>query len=334
MANEKIQFAVLGAGRIGQVHARTIAANSDAQLTCIADAAPQAAQAIADRYGCEIATIDDIADNSAIDAVVICTPTDTHADLIEQFARTGKAIFCEKPIDLDVGRVRTCLTAIERTGTPVMVGFNRRFDPHFAAVKTAITDGKIGDVELVQITSRDPGPPGGSYIKVSGGIFRDMMIHDFDMARFLLGEEPVRVQASGSVLVNAEIGELGDYDTASALLTTGSGKQCVITNSRRAAYGYDQRIEVHGSKGAITAENQRPVDIEIATAGGYTRPPLHDFFMDRYVDAFAIELAAFIAALREDRAPNPSGEDGLRALLIADAAVKSAQSGQAGEVRA
>src|SRR5690606_24566338 len=172
---------------------------------------------------------------------------DTHADLIERFARAGKAIFCEKPIDLDVKRVKKCLTVVEKTGATLMVGFNRRFDPHFMAVRKAIDDGAIGKVEMVSITSRDPGPPPADYITRSGGIFRDMTIHDFDMARFLMGEEIATVAASASVLVDPEIGKLGDYDSASIILTTASGRQCVISNSRRAAYGYDQRIEVHGS---------------------------------------------------------------------------------------
>jgi myo-inositol 2-dehydrogenase/D-chiro-inositol 1-dehydrogenase len=185
---------------------------------------------------------------------------------------------------------------------------------------------------MVQITSRDPGAPPASYIKTSGGIFRDMTIHDFDMARFLLGEEPVSVFASASVLVDKEIGKLGDYDSASVILTTASGKQCAISNSRRATYGYDQRIEVHGSKGVISAENQRPVSIEIANASGYTRPPLHDFFMTRYVDAYAAEIAAFIAVIARGKSPSPSGKDGLAALLLAEAALQSVAKKRAIEV--
>ncbi|EFG4742200.1 inositol 2-dehydrogenase, partial [Escherichia coli] len=187
----------------------------------------------------------------------------------------------------------------------------RRFDPHFAAVRKAIDDGAIGTVEQVVITSRDPGPPPVDYIKRSGGIFRDMTIHDFDMARFLLGEEPVKVSAYGSVLVDKAIGEAGDFDTVSVILETASGKQCVISNSRRATYGYDQRIEVHGSKGMAAAENQRPVSIEIANGSGYTRPPLHDFFMTRYIDAYANEIASFIAAMSKGGKASPSGKDGL-----------------------
>jgi myo-inositol 2-dehydrogenase/D-chiro-inositol 1-dehydrogenase len=324
-----IGFALLGAGRIGKVHAQAVAGNPDARLVSVSDAVEDAANALAARYGCDVRSLDEVAQSDDVDAVVICTPTDTHADLIEKYARAGKAIFCEKPIDLDVGRVRACLEVVEETGAAFMVGFNRRFDPHFAAVRAEIDRGGIGDVEMVTIISRDPAPPPADYIRRSGGIFRDMTIHDFDMARFLLGEEPVRVQASGSVLVDPEIGELGDWDSVSAILTTASGKQCVISNSRRATYGYDQRIEVHGSRGAIAAENQRAVSIEIATAEGFTRPPLHDFFMTRYTSAYAREIAEFIKAIADGARPSPSGEDGLRALAIADAAVKSAETGRA-----
>ncbi|MFV2093764.1 MAG: inositol 2-dehydrogenase, partial [Hyphomicrobiales bacterium] len=263
------------------------------------------------------------AGSSDIDAVAICTPTDTHADLIEQFARAGKAIFCEKPIDLDVDRARACLKIVADTDTKLMVGFNRRFDAHFAAVRAAIDEGRIGRVEMVSITSRDPGPPPADYIAKSGGIFADMTIHDFDMARFLLGEEIATVYASAAVLVDAGIADLGDFDSASIVLTTASGRQCLISNSRRAAYGYDQRIEVHGSKGTICAENQRPVSIELANAQGFLRPPLHNFFMTRYTQSYASEIAAFIDALAGGGAPAPSGADGLSALILARAALQS-----------
>ncbi len=318
-----VRFGLLGAGRIGKVHAKAVSGNPDAVLVAVADAFSAAAEAIAKAYGCEVRTIEAIEAASDIDAVVICTPTDTHADLIERFARAGKAIFCEKPIDLDVDRVKACLKVVSETRAKLMVGFNRRFDPHFMAVRKAIDDGRIGDVEMVTITSRDPGAPPVDYIKRSGGIFRDMTIHDFDMARFLLGEEPVSVTATAAVLVDKAIGEAGDFDSVSVILQTASGKQAVISNSRRATYGYDQRIEVHGSKGAVAAENQRPVSIEIATGEGYTRPPLHDFFMTRYTEAYANEIESFIAAIEKGAEITPSGKDGLAALALADAAVRS-----------
>lgn len=318
-----VNIALLGAGRIGKVHAKAVTSTEGATLVAVADAFPDAAQALAGAYGARVSSIDEIAAAQDIDAVVICTPTDTHADLIEQFVRAGKAVFCEKPIDLSLERVKTCLETVDAVGGTLMLGFNRRFDPHFKAVRDAVDAGQIGDVEMVQITSRDPGAPPPSYIKVSGGIFRDMTIHDFDMARFLLGEEISTVYATASVLVDPEIGKLGDYDSVSLVLTTASGKQCSISNSRRASYGYDQRIEVHGSKGAVAAENQRPVSIEVATADGYTRPPLHDFFMTRYTEAYAAEIAAFVNAISQKQAPMPSGDDGLKALALAEAAVKS-----------
>jgi myo-inositol 2-dehydrogenase/D-chiro-inositol 1-dehydrogenase len=322
-----IGFALLGAGRIGKVHAKAVGSNPQARLVAVADAFEKAASKLAGAYGAEVRSIDEVERSPDVDAVIICTPTDTHADLIERFARAGKAIFCEKPIDLDIKRVRECLSVVEKTGATLMVGFNRRFDPHFMAVRQAIDDGAIGDVEMVTITSRDPGAPPYDYITRSGGIFRDMTIHDFDMARFLLAEEPVSVSAHASVLVDEKIGELGDFDSVSVILSTASGKQCIISNSRRATYGYDQRVEAHGSKGMIAAENQRPVSIEIANGQGYTRPPLHDFFMTRYLDAYANEIASFIAAVNSGAKPSPSGHDGLVALTLADAALKSAKQG-------
>jgi myo-inositol 2-dehydrogenase/D-chiro-inositol 1-dehydrogenase len=323
-----VRFGLLGAGRIGKVHARAVAANPQARLTTVADAFEKAAKEISQAYGAEIRTIEAIEKAADIDAVIICTPTDTHADLIERFAKAGKAIFCEKPIDLDVKRVEKCLAVVDKAKATLMVGFNRRFDPHFSAVRKAIDDGAIGAVEMVTITSRDPGPPPLDYIARSGGIFRDMTIHDFDMARFLLGEEPVAVSAHASVLVDTKIGKAGDFDSVSVILETASGKQCLISNSRRATYGYDQRIEVHGSKGMIAAENQRPVSIELANESGYTRPPLHDFFMTRYIDAYANEITAFIASAKTGDKISPSGADGLAALRLADAALKSVKQGK------
>ena len=319
-----IRFALLGAGRIGKVHAKAITSNPDASLVAVADAMPAAAEAIAKQYGCAVKTIEQILAASDVDAVVICTPTDTHADLIEKFAKAGKAIFCEKPIDLSVKRVKACLDVVAETKATLMVGFNRRFDPHFMAVRAAIDEGRIGTVEMVTIISRDPGPPPVDYIKRSGGIFRDMTIHDFDMARFLLGEEIDSVSAQASVLVDKAIGEAGDFDSVSVMLATATGKHATISNSRRATYGYDQRIEAHCSEGVVSAENQRAVSIEVAGANGYTRPPLLDFFMTRYTEAYANEIAAFIDAIGGKRPASPDGKDGLIALALADAALKSA----------
>jgi myo-inositol 2-dehydrogenase / D-chiro-inositol 1-dehydrogenase len=323
-----VRFGLLGAGRIGKVHAKAVMGDANAKLVAVTDAMAPAAKAIADQYGCEVRSMEAILAATDIDAVVICTPTDTHADLIEAFVKAGKAVFCEKPIDLSLARVKSCLEVVRAHKGTLMVGFNRRFDPHFQAVRAEIDKGTIGAVEMVVITSRDPGAPPVEYIARSGGIFRDMTIHDFDMARFLLGEEVAEVSAMAAVLVDQAIGKEGDFDSVQVMLKTASGKQAMISNSRRATYGYDQRIEVHGSKGAVSAENQRPVSIEVATGAGYTRPPLHDFFMTRYTEAYAAEIASFIAALSSGKPAAPSGEDGLIALALAEAALKSVATGR------
>lgn len=323
-----LNIALLGAGRIGQVHATAIGRTAGVTLLAVADAHAPAAEAVASQYSAQVKTIDEIEAMKEVDAVVICTPTDTHADLIERFARAGKAIFCEKPVDLSRARVEHCWNVVRETGATLMIGFNRRFDPHFRALKAAIDTGQIGTVEQVTLTSRDPGLPPAEYIQSSGGIFRDMTIHDFDMARFLLGEEIATVYATAAALVDPEVRALGDYDTATVVLTTASGKQATILNSRRATYGYDQRIEVHGSAGMLQAENQRPADIVLATRDGFTRPPLHDFFMTRYTAAYEAELGVFLSSIQSGSVPTPSGQDGLEALRLADAAVQSVETGQ------
>jgi myo-inositol 2-dehydrogenase / D-chiro-inositol 1-dehydrogenase len=323
-----LRIGLLGAGRIGKVHAGAVAATAGASLVAVADALPAAAKAVADPSGARVSTIDEIIAADDIDAVLITTPTDMHADLIERAAKAGKKIFCEKPIDLDVARVRKCLKVVERTGAVLMVGFNRRFDPHFGELKRRIDAGAVGSVEMVQIVSRDPGPPPADYIKRSGGLFRDMTIHDFDMARFMLGEEPVTVSATAAVLVDPKIGKLGDIDSAAVVLQTASGRMAMISNSRRATYGYDQRVEVHGSKGMVRADNPVQSAVESANASGYTTDPLHTFFMTRYTEAYAAEIAAFVAAATGKGKVSPDGNDGLRALLLADAAARSAASGR------
>ncbi|THD45764.1 MAG: inositol 2-dehydrogenase, partial [Bradyrhizobium sp.] len=278
--------------------------------------------------GAKVGSIDEIIAARDIQAVAICAPTDMHADLIERAARAGKAIFCEKPIDLDADRIRRCLDVVQSTRATLMVGFNRRFDPNFAALRARIAEGVIGEVEVVSITSRDPGPPPISYIARSGGLFRDMMIHDFDMARFLLGEEPIAVSAMGSALVDKAIGEAGDIDTAVVILETKSGKVAQIANSRRAVYGYDQRVEAHGAKGMLSAGNIRETTVEFAGAEGFVGDKILNFFLERYAAAYRNELDAFVAAVEAGRAPSPSGEDGLKANLIADAAYLSWRSRQ------
>ncbi len=323
-----LRFAVLGAGRIGQVHARAISSVAGAELVAIAEPFEAAAKAAQATFGCELRTIEAILASDDIDAVVICTPTDTHSDLIEAAAKAGKAVFCEKPVDLSVARVQACLKTVADEQATLMVGFNRRFDPDFMAVKAAIDAGKIGKVEMVTISSRDPGAPPADYIKRSGGIFRDMTIHDFDMARWLLGEEVETVQASASVLVDPAIGELGDFDSVNVILRTATGRQAIITNSRRAAYGYDQRIEVLGSEGAVSAMNMAEANIEIADKDGFHRPPLLNFFMSRYVAAYANEIAGFIKAVTDKTETPTTGHDGLMALALADAALMSVAEGR------
>lgn len=324
-----IRFAILGAGRIGQVHARAIGATEGAALVAVYDPIEAAARAVQATYGCDIRSVEECAAAGDIDAALICTPTDLHAEQIELFARAGKAVFCEKPIDLSVPRVRACLEVVKAENATLMIGFNRRFDADFQRLKSVIDAGGIGDVEMVSITSRDPGPPPLEYIARSGGIFRDMTIHDFDIARWMLGEEVESVQAQGSVLIDQAIGKAGDFDTVHVLLKTASGRQAVIGNSRRAVYGYDQRIEVHGSKGMAAAGNTHEARIEVATAEGYTRPPLLNFFMERYEQAYASEIKAFVDAVTNGTTPPTTGADGLMALVLAEAANISAAEGRA-----
>jgi len=327
MTDEPLRFCQFGAGRIGQIHAANLAVHPDAELVSVVDVVADAAEALAANQGARVTTPDDALADDTVDAVIIASSTDTHADLIEASARAGKAIFCEKPIDLDIKRVDACLAVVAECDVPLFVGFNRRFDPSFAALKARLDDGEIGPVEMVSITSRDPGPPSLAYLKVSGGLFRDMMIHDLDMARWLLSEEPVQVFAFVEALVDPAVATVGDVDTAVVVLRTASGRLAQISNSRRAVYGYDQRVEVLGGAGMLRAENQRPTSVEIATeASTRTDNPLH-FFLERYADAYRIELDTFIGAVRGGHAPQPGGGDGRMALRLADALVQSRETG-------
>ncbi len=320
-----LTIAVIGAGRIGRIHARNIAAHPGARLAGITDPVPEAAAALAAACAAPVLSLDQA---FAADAVLIGSPTPTHADYIERAARAGRAVFCEKPIDLSAARVRACLDTVAAAGSVLMVGFNRRFDPHFAALKSRLDAGEIGTLELLTIISRDPAPPPPSYVAASGGLFRDMMIHDLDMARFLLGEEPVELFAAASCLVDPAIGQAGDVDTAIVTLRTASGTLCQISNSRRATYGYDQRIEAHGAGGLLRAGNMTATTIERADARGFTTDPALPFFLERYASAYRAELDAFITAINTGRPPEPNGTDGLRALELADAATLSARTRQ------
>lgn len=323
-----ISIALLGAGRIGQIHGRTIAASKRARLAGIADPFPDGAKALSAATGAPVRTAEELLADKAVDAVLIATPTDTHADFIDRAAAAGKAVLCEKPVDMSSARIRETLTRVGKAGIKLMIGFNRRFDPNFAALQRRLADGVAGNVELVSILSRDPAPPPVSYIERSGGLYRDMMIHDFDMARFLLGEEPVEVYAVGSSLVDPAIGKAGDVDTAAVLLKTASGTICQISNSRRATYGYDQRVEVHGSKGLLSVANVHETTVTFAAAAGFTADPVQNFFLERYAAAYRNEVEAFIDAVVDGKAISPNGNDGLRAQMLADAATESSQTGK------
>ena len=324
-----IRFGVIGAGRIGKVHSATIAANPKAKLAYIADAMPKAAEELAAKHGAKVASVDEIMQARDVDAVLIGSPTPFHAEQIQQASNRGKHIMCEKPVSLDVKTIQETLKVVEKNKSTLLIGFNRRFDPNFAELERRIRAGQVGSVELVTVISRDPGPPPLEYVKMSGGIFRDMMIHDFDMARFLMGEEFVVVNALGSALVDKAIGEAGDADTAAVQMQTKSGGIAVITNSRRATYGYDQRMEVHGSKGMLHAKNIHNSTVELLNGEGYRADPVQNFFLERYSQAYANELNAFIAAVETgNRDPRPSGFDGLQAQILADAATESWKSGK------
>ena len=321
------RFALIGAGRIGRIHAANLVALPGAELACVADTDAAAAQALARLHGASVAPAQQaIADNS-IDALLIASTTDTHADLIEAGARAGKPIFCEKPLDLDLERAARCLAVADEAGILLHLGFNRRYDPGFARIRSEIAGGGIGALATLTITSRDPAPPPLEYVRRSGGLFRDMMIHDFDMARWMMGEEPVQVYARGACFVDPEFESAGDVDTAAALLTTASGRMCQISNSRRCSFGYDQRIEAFGERGMLRAENATATRVTRANHDGFTSEPALPFFLERYAEAYRLELADFLKALAGEPVQLATGRDGLRALAIADAAQRSHDSG-------
>jgi myo-inositol 2-dehydrogenase/D-chiro-inositol 1-dehydrogenase len=323
-----ITFAQFGAGRIGAVHASNLASSGATSLRYVVDVNAASAEALAAKYGASAVDTATALADPEVDAVLIASSTDTHADLAIAAAKAGKAIFCEKPIDLSLKRVDACLAAVRKAKVPMLVGFNRRFDPNFAALQARLRAGEIGDVEQVIISSRDPGLPPLAYLKVSGGQCRDMTIHDFDMARWLLGEEPVEVFAMGSVLVDPAVAKVPDTDSLMIVMKTASGKLCHINNSRRATYGYDQRIEVHGAKGRLMAGNRIVNTVELANADAVTTEKPVYFFLERYAEAYKAELAAFVDAITKKK-PMPVGaEDGREAIVLAEAAVKSLKTGR------
>jgi myo-inositol 2-dehydrogenase/D-chiro-inositol 1-dehydrogenase len=322
-----LQIALLGAGRIGQIHARNVAQRDDAALRYVVDTDEAAARRVAALHGASTSDPATVLADPAVGAVVIATSTDTHAELIQAAARAGKAIFCEKPLDLDAARAEQTLQVVAQQRARLALGFNRRYDPSFRRLKREVETGRVGHVEVVSITSRDPAPPPLAYIGRSGGLFRDMMIHDLDMARWLLGAEPVEVFARGSALVDPAIGTAGDVDTAMVMLRTASGQLCQIANSRRCSFGYDQRIEAFGSKGMVRADNHTATSVTVAGDNGFNTEPALPFFLERYADAYRLELDDFINALDKQRVELATGDDGWRALLLADAAQRSLTSG-------
>jgi myo-inositol 2-dehydrogenase/D-chiro-inositol 1-dehydrogenase len=323
-----LRFAQFGAGRIGCIHAGNLAATEGAQLRYVVDLNAAAAAALARRHGAGTTSVAAALADPDVDAVLIASSTDTHADLAIAAARAGKAIFCEKPIDLTLSRVDACLSAVRKARVPFFTAFNRRFDPSFASLRERMRKGDIGKTEQVIITSRDPGLPPIAYLKTSGGLFRDMTIHDLDMARWLLGEEPVEVFAWGACLVDPAVEKAGDIDTAMLMLRTASGRQCQINNTRRAVYGYDQRIEVLGSKGRLIANNWTPTTVEMANEAAVSVDKPQPFFLERYAAAYKAELTAFVDAVRKGTPMPVSETDGRQALVMANAANKSLQSGR------
>ena len=322
-----LKVGLIGAGRIGAVHAAAISSNPESQLVAISDYYPENAEKLAAKHGSVARTTEEIIADGGIDAVLIATSTDTHSDLIEASTAGGKAVLCEKPVDLSLERARACQKAAAATGRPVMIGFNRRFDINFSSLRNALNDGQIGKAELLSITSFDPAPPPVAYVKVSGGLFRDMMIHDFDMANFIMGDAPETVSAVGSSIVDPEIGKVGDIDTAVVTLRYADGRIAVIKNSRRAAYGYDQRVELLGSQGLLQAQNMLENTVVKSTTAGVTGAKPTYFFLERYMAAYEAEWNAFVQALKRDEAMPVTLDDGVAALVMAEAATNSLKSG-------
>lgn len=321
------KIALIGAGRIGRIHAANVAAHPELQLAYVVDPMEAPAKDVAASYGAKVADLDGALGDANVAGVIVASSTDTHLDFSLRAAQAGKAIFCEKPIDLDLARAEANAPKFEAARARMFLAFNRRFDPNFRALKKKLDAGAVGKLETLHITSHDPSPPPPGYVAVSGGLFKDMAIHDFDMARWVLGEEPSEVFAAGACLVDPEIGKLGDIDTAKTILRTPSGKMCVISNSRRSGYGYDQRIEAFGSAGALRAGNVTESTVEAWTEGGAQADQFQNFFLDRYAAAYKFEMAHFAAMIARNAAPEISYGDGVAALALATAAQASMQSG-------
>jgi len=323
------KIALLGAGRIGRIHAANAQAHPGLTLSHVVDPVAEAADAIAAETGAAVATFEAVLADPEVAGVIVASATDTHLDACLRAQAAGKAIFCEKPLDMDLGRARAA--AGELSGARLLLGFNRRFDPSFQALKARLDAGAVGALETLQITSNDPAPPPIAYVKASGGLFKDMAIHDFDMARWLLGEEPVEVFAWGSCLVDPAIGQAGDIDTARTLLKTASGRLCVIANSRRSGFGYDQRVEAYGSGGMASAGNALESTVQVWREDGAQADRFQNFFLDRYREAYRLEMAHFAEILAGTAAPRIGYADGVAALALAEAAGESLRT--AGPVR-
>ena len=326
MNASQLHIGIIGAGRIGKVHAETVASGiPEAEIVSITDLDHDAARRVADRcrIACVAASSEEILSDPRVDAVLICSSTDTHAELIVEAARAGKHIFCEKPIAHDLAKIDAALEAVAKAGVKLQIGFNRRFDPNFGRVRRAVQSGEIGTPRLMHIISRDPAPPPISYVKVSGGMFLDMTIHDFDMARFLIGDEVEEVFVAGGVMVDEAIGAAGDLDTAVTVLRFRRGVIGTIDNCRQAAYGYDQRVEILGSLGAIATENCYPNQATVSTGSEVRKDLPLNFFMDRYRESFATEMRCFVEAVIHDHPTPVSGEDGRIPVVMGLAARKS-----------
>jgi myo-inositol 2-dehydrogenase/D-chiro-inositol 1-dehydrogenase len=326
MNNGVLNFGLIGAGRIGKLHAQNLATRvRGVRLLAVADVNRAAAEHIADDWNIPNVTDDFrvVLDDDSIDAVLIASSTDTHAPMIEQAALAGKHIFCEKPISFDLAAIERSLSAVDKAGVKLQIGFNRRFDANFLQARSLIQQGRVGRLHLLHIISRDPSPPPLDYIRVSGGLFLDMTIHDFDMARYLTGSEVKQVYAMGDVRIDPQIGEAGDIDTAVTLLRFEDGVIGTIDNSRGTTYGYDQRVEVFGSGGAVTVSNEAPDRTTISDAQGIHNSLPYYFFLERYSEAYVTELRSFVQALREDKQPLATGQDGRIAVIIGLAAKKS-----------
>lgn len=320
-------IALIGAGRIGKIHAANIAADARLRLAYVVDPVADAATALAGRHGAQVSDMARVLADPAVRGVVVASSTDTHCAYSLAAAEAGKAVFCEKPLDQDLAKARATGERLDALGARMLLAFNRRFDANFAALQAKVAGGALGAIETLHIISHDPAPPPIDYVRVSGGIFKDMVIHDFDMARWLLGEPVTEIFASSAVLIDPAIGEAGDADTAKTILRTASGRLCVISSSRRSGYGYDQRIEAFCAGGMIRAQNQLETTVETWGGGGAAADRFQNFFLDRYADAYRREMAHF-ADIIDGAPPLIDHRDGIAALALAEAAAQSARTGE------